>query len=268
MRLNVCIASRGRANALVAVIMCMWRLRSGQNDINFIVGVDRDDDASILAAGSLVVDRLPVRVSIGARPETLGAINNRLIADAQADAYVVTTDRAFLLAPGWDEQIRVDLAAHPGRVLWLSSPQDHDPTHPVLPASYIRAVGQWSPEIFPFWFDDTWNAEIEYLAYGNIIKIPVQFAGERGRTTNAREIPFWSDVFDALRHRRVKQASRLRHIKPDDLTQRINYLDELHRANKHGAERNEARFGDDSPPSHLYLAAKARAERLLKGATQ
>jgi hypothetical protein len=260
---SVCIASRGRPNALIAVIVGMWRLRSGKNDIRFVAGLDDDESASHQAVLSVASDGIPVVASVAPRPASLGAVNNRLISEQKADAYIVTTDRAFILTPSWDEQIRRDMDAHPGRVLWLSSPQDPDPTHPVLPHDYIRTVGQWSPEIFPFWFDDTWNAEIDYLAHGDIIKIPVHFAGERGKTTNARDIAFWCRVFDALRPRRVKLARELCNIGPKELTERIGYLDALAQARTRAAEANGERFGDDTPPTTRYLAAKAEAEKML-----
>lgn len=266
MKLSVCIASRWRPVDLAAVIVGMWRMRSGANDITFVVGIDDDCTATQHAASSVANIGAPVVSSVAPRPASLGAVNNRLIDSHKAAAYLVTTDRAFIITPGWDEQIRLQLLAHSGRVLWLSSPQDPDPTHPVLPHEYIRKVGQWSPEVFPFWFDDTWNAEIDFLAHGNMIKIPVNFAGERGKTTSARDIAFWCQVFDTLRPRRIKAARELCNIAPQKLTERLKVLDAMARARMQAAEANELRFGCDTPASTRYLAAKAEAQKILEAA--
>lgn len=264
MQFSVCIASRGRHYDLMSVIVGMWRLRSGAHDVRFFVGVDNDDARSVVLSHNLQVsDPLPITWSVADRQPTLGAVNNRLLSLSSPDAYIITTDRAHIITPHWDAQLADDLKAHPGRVLWLSCPSDPDPTHPVLPADYVKSVG-WSPEIFPFWFDDTWNAEIEFMAYGNIVKVPVWFFGERGKTTRARDFGFWFDVFAATRPQRVEKAKTLFRGEGGMVafSQRVGALCSQ-TVSPARIKELEARFADDSPPSAEYIAAKAKAEELL-----
>lgn len=267
MRINVVLASRGRPNALIAVIVSMWKLRSGVNDLFFVVGLDADDTRSINAVADLDLDGVPVLPSIGQR-STLGAIQNRCLTASDADAYVITTDRAFIITPGWDEQLRLDMAAHPGRVLWLTS-ADPDPTHPVIPACVMdRMGGKWSQEMFPFWWDDTWLAEIEFLTHGNIIKVPVHFAGERGKTTRLRDVAFWHSVFERTRPMRVRAALEAADIAEGTLIDRVAIIERMSAGIGERAEELEAQFGDTTPPAPEYLLAKQAAEELMRGLMQ
>jgi hypothetical protein len=267
-KINVIIASRGQHHRLSAVIVSMMQLQSGKNDIEYLVGLDNDDEDSIRAMWGLIDHGNPVRTNIAPRSASLGAINNRLLSMSNADVYLITTDRAFIVTPDWDEVVATVVGTNPNKPFWLYSQQDPDATHPIIPDTFLRAMGgKWSPELFPFWFDDTWLAEIDFFVSGNVTKIPVEYAGKRGTSKRCRDIAFWGDFFAKTRPVRILIAEKIAEKfkgKLLDMEQKMDVVRAMSEEFIARAPLNEERFGDTSPPTPEYLKAKKRAEKILK----
>lgn len=269
MNLAVCIPTRGRPLALIGVVMSLWRLRH-RNDLIFLIGTDEDDEDSRSAVAQLGKE-VPIGLVAGPR-SILGAVNNRLSGaakEAGADVVVDCTDRTFPITYQWDAAIRYTVDRFPHRVSWWSSPQSSATELPIIPKPFLQACEwEWSSEIYPFWFDDIALGEIDVMVHGReIIKAPAAYAGERGKTQRARDIAFWWGVYSKMRQERWRKAESIaaffgKQIQPRD------ELDNIWAARDAESIKNasqmESAFGDISDPDATYLAAKKRAEEIIR----
>ena len=276
MKIAVIIASRGRPAALIGVIMALWRLRSERHDIEFHLGVDRDDDDNVELVADALKGEFPrynVVFNMASRA-MLGAVQNRLLAQCKdADAVTVLTDRTFCLTPGWDDVIAQGVAKHPTRIMWWASHQDSDATMPIFSQQWLDAA-DWkiSSEMFPFWFDDTALLELDLLIHGTPgVKLPIYFGGQRGKTQRLRDLALWIEVHARLRSQRINQATAMRlkfgqAVPPDQAFEGMLtsfQVNDDHLRSK--VEEYEAQFGAVGEPDATYLAAKAKAEKLING---
>lgn len=269
MKIAVLTPSRGRPLALTAVLMGLWRLRSTKHEIIFIVGADKDDEKTIHAAEQLQVE-FPVYVMAGERGTLGHVMNNMMKAAHELNQDVVTdvTDRNFCITPGWDDCIAETTKLRPNRILWWSCPYDPDCTLPVLPHVWCEALEwKWSPEIFPFWWDDTWLMELDLMVFGGpSLKMQASYAGERGQTTRGRDFAFWFKVFAATREQRWKQAETIARKLDTKIQDRESLEKYFSVYDSSGLQRSpifEERFGDKRPPGIEYKRAKAAAEMIL-----
>ncbi len=269
MRLTVALLSRGHPDALTGVIMSLHRLASGTHQIRFLIGAD-DDDAPTQFAVDSITEPLNITLHLGPRPVTRGEVDNRLLAltRGHADCVTLMTDRTFPITPGWDDLIARGIIETPNRLLWWSCPIDNVCAIPIIPASYLDACAwQWSPEIFPFWFDDTWNQHIDLLIHGMPSKKSrAAYAGQRGKTTRGRDFAFWIDVFWRLLPLRVEQAREMSaklNIEWQTRSDVLAYCANWHKTLSSNIASLEATFGDARDPGPEYFEAKQRAERML-----
>lgn len=271
-RIAICIASRGRPAALAGVVMAAQRLQSAVNQIAFALALDDDDVKSIQMFETLAQSgEVNVHASIAPRDSSISAAQNRAVRLAMgAEIVTLLSDRAFVITPGWDVGLVDAAIRHTNRVLWWSCPHDPDTTMPIFPHTILDAVGwQPHPEIYPYWYIDTHWAEIDRMVFnGPSLRIRPMYAGARQQTTRGRDFAFWAGVFAALRPKRIEEAKRLNEAlgltwldpTPEMLS---DFYARDHHLAQH-AEDFEARFGDPNPPGPEYLAAKARAEAMLK----
>ncbi len=268
MKITVALLSRSHPDALTGVVMSLHRLSSGAHDIRYLIGVDDDDELTQLAVDAITEPKITLHV--GPRAPTRGELENRLLrlTRGHADAVTLMTDRTFPISPGWDELIAHGVTELPNRLLWWSCPTDNVCAIPIIPSIYLDACDwQWSPEIFPFWFDDTWNQHIDLMLHGMPSKKSrAYYAGQRGKTTRGRDFAFWIDVFWRLLPIRVEQAREMSaklgvewKARPDVL----QYCGNWYKALSSNIARLEADFGDARDPGPEYLEAKSRAERML-----
>lgn len=267
MKITVLTPSRARPLALIAVLMGLWRLRSTKHEIKFIVGADQDDEATITATRRLEME-LPVDVVTGERG-TLGHVMNRMMRMVtDADAVTDVTDRNFCITPGWDDCIAETTKLRPNRLLWWSCPYDPDCTLPVIPKVWCEALQwKWSPEIFPFWWDDTWLMELDLMIFGGpSLKMQASYAGERGQTTRGRDFAFWFKVFAETREQRWQQAEGIAEKLEVEVQPRESLQKYFSLYDTSGLQRSpifEERFGDKRAPGVEYQRAKAAAEMLI-----
>ncbi len=272
MKIAVGIATRGRPLALIGVVMSLWRLRSTGHEIVFHIGVDSDDAPSQDALGMLLEGEPNVVSSVSLdRSPYLGTVQNGLIAAAHnADVVTLLTDRTFPITPGWDHILAKSAEIYPNRAMWWSCPSDPGCVMPIIPRAYIDAIGgAWSPEIFAFWHDDTWQEEIDTLVHqSHPLKAPAFYEGLRGQTTRGREFAFWGKVFSVTRRARIKQAQVIAgelgvpwRAPTAEMLDHFAERDAFHQAK---AEEFEERFGDKREPGEDYMKAKANAMEIIE----
>lgn len=273
MKITVCIASRERPAALIGVVMALHRMRSTRHEIDFVLGVD-EDDQRILDHTEVFEGECKPLLSLAPAPPVRGMIENRMIragrdlAPEGVDAITLMSDRTFNITPGWDEWLAQAVAALPNRVSWWQCPDDIGCIIPIIPRAYLTAAEwKWSPEIFPFWWDDTWHQEIDLMIHGpKSKKARCTYSGARGTTANGREFAFWADVFRQTRNRRREIAKAIAERigvpfvdRPDVDAYFASYDQQMIER----APGFEERFGDKREPPERYLVAKQNAHNLL-----
>lgn len=276
MRIAVAIISRGRPLKLIGVVEGMAALASGKHEIIYGVRCDEDDPQTMEAAEALSTGH-PILIQSGPRPATLGEAHNGLMAGMQGEAgpfgvFVSWIDRTFVVTPGWDEEIAREAAADSIRLMWWKSEQDPHPTHPVVPAGWYDACGGrvWA-EFFPFWFANTWLAEVWELARGAelVFLNTVQYAGRRGRTQRLRDLMFWSEFYQAMRPMRVEEAARIRAVlgwpEPPNTAARVAEWEGQWKQFRWRMPEIERQFESGWEPDAQYLETRARAEAMMGG---
>lgn len=271
MKITVCIATRNRAAAAIGVVMALHRMKTGDHEVQFILGLDNDDQSKELIVEALS-GTAPITLSVADSPITRGWIENRMLKlafDMGCDAATLMTDRTFNITPEWDQCITPAINALPNRVLWWSCPEDAGCVIPIIPRSYLQAINcQWDECVHPFWWSDTYQQEIDLMLHGMpSLKVPAYYSGSRGYTQNGRDFEFWLRVFIAMRPRRRAQAKKIGFIldiKRPDQAQVEDYFMRYDASLLSRCPQFEERFGDRRPPGPNYLTAKAKAETLLK----
>lgn len=268
MKLAITIITRGRPLGLTGVVMSLWRLRTGKHDLEFFIGCDEDDPETVVAA-EILKEEVPVQICIGPRPTARGEAENRTLQFVRdVDAVTMLTDRTFCITPGWDEAIARAVTEQPRRPLWWSCPEDKVCVMPIVPRAWLEVCDhKWSPEIFPFWFDDTWNQHIDLMINGMpSLKVHVSYSGVRAETTRARDFAFWIDVFHMTFPARLEQARKMAALLGQEFVSRPDvstYFEKHNQILSAKSSDMEKAFGDSALPGPEYLAAKARAEKYL-----
>lgn len=271
MKITAAIVTRGRPAALIGVVMALWRLRSGAHELEFALGFDDDDSTSFQPACLLNADKVPIVSVIRPRGLTRGHVVNGLVARCtDADVVTTLTDWTFPITPGWDDVIAQGAQLYPNRLTWWSCPHIPSCVVPAIPAAWLEAAG-WriSPEIFPFWWDDTWLEEVDAIMSGGpCLKLPASFAGTHGKTTRGRDFAFWGRIFAGTRWIRVVQARRMAVALGLPVPQLSPGLRASFEANdqfqQDKADEFERIFGDGSEPTEAYLRVKSAALRLIE----
>lgn len=278
MKIAVCIPTRKRPRLLIAAITALEQLASGENEIIFSVRVDDDDVAGRMALDTLQQE-LPVTVVVDKAPPTVGQKLNEAVAAVQADAYFLSTDDIFPMTAGWDRGIATVIEEHRLHAFCFNHLQEPgNTTYPVLSAKWMDTLGQAVPELFPFWFTDTWLAEVYHMAFGTGMPIvqDLMLSGQRGRTTGLRDLRFWFDYFEATYPLRRDQARRLAKALHADVTleqvteaQRQHherYLSQLERIPLYEKAFGEPMF--EAMPDGAYAGLKQQAQAWMENQFQ
>lgn len=279
MKIVVALASRGRPAALAGVVMAAHRLSSGKHDLRFVLGLDDDDpDVAGIEKHLATEPDLKLYIAAGEAPTVRGQVENRMLRtaeglditeDGEVGAVTLMTDRTFPIQPGWDAIMASAAFKASNRVLWWSCQEDNGCVIPIIPRTLAKALDwQWDNEVHPYWFSDTAQQEIDLMIHGMpSLKAKCVYAGSRGRTRNAREFALWFDVFTATRRDRreiantVAQRLGLKCPLRPDVEAYFQTYDKVMRERIPVFEQN---FADLNEPDANYLAAKERAELLLK----
>ena len=276
MKIAVCLLTRENPAGLATAIMAADQLSSGLHDVRYFVRVERDDYVAHDAFRVIPKDILcRLQVLDADRPITLGHAWNevwRYGLGADPDALVGFCDDVFPTFNVWDmgvaemiEQRGVDVFA------WRELANPSNITYPVFSKKWyqaaIKSEGRIYTEYFPFWFTDTWCAQVYQFALGQPMNIvaDMTLGGRRATTMNMRDVKFWFDFWMATQKLRIEEGLRMRAAMgwPDaDIRPMAEELLRLDlRMNPETVEKS--RRVDFGPPSDRYLTAKATAEQWL-----
>jgi len=272
MRIAVLILSRGRPAGLVAAIETLHALAADAAEVTYYIRSDEDDPATRNALSTCFSDgRLDIRQVVRPRPVALGAAWNETIAVMDDwDALFQMTDDAVPVSMGWDRAI-AELIGE-GGLPGFSWTEVNDPDHrtfPVVARPWAEALGRVTPEWFPFWFIDTWLAEVHHLAFGEPMPVvrSLLLGGKRGKTGRMRELGFWFDFFAATRVLRVEEAKLVAAEFGRDFPDPAPALEMMAAGDAAQKERvplYEKAFGaEEGEASPRYDIAKTRALRWL-----
>lgn len=269
MKITVGLPSRNRPAGLLSVLTAFDALATGMHEITYCVIVDDDDYVTLEQLEHWQKSgMLPngVRTLSGPRVKTVNARFNDAVSQYPADVYMQACDDSFPLAFGWDKLM------HGAREIpaysWQECNDPSNPTYLVISERWRKAVGRFYPEYFPFWFADTWIAEVFALAFGKGIAVvnQLQMGGKRGQTQGMRELGFWFEFFAATRVERIAEAVAVAKehgfsVNPEqDRTEILAKMREGDAYQMSMVPRYEAGFNANlGEPSEVYKAAKFKA---------
>lgn len=212
MKITIGIPSRNRPAGLLSVLASMDGISSGQNQITYAVILDDDDYATLeqfehWEKSGMVPDG--VQKLVGDRGRGIHARFNEAMRLFPADIYSQACDDAWPLAFKWDALLAAAIKIP--AFSWQECNDPQNATYPVLSHRWLEAVGRFYPEHFPFWFADTWIAEVYSLAFAKPIGVVNQLpmAGRRGQTQGMRDLAFWFEFFAATRTERIEEAGKI-----------------------------------------------------------
>jgi hypothetical protein len=209
MKIAYLLATRGNPLMAGATIELARLNASGKHEIEFLIGADRDDKATIKYFWNHYPD---ITVSVADRSPTLGSVWNRLAACSTADAFCPLGDHVFIVSPNWDEAIsKFCPQGSVSIVAFTDSATPQTATYPVISRGWYELAGLYT-DYFPFWFDDTWIEETWQFMTGQRIYISnqLQLLNKHTKTRRMRDLRFWWSFFAALRPERMAIAARIR----------------------------------------------------------
>jgi hypothetical protein len=275
LKITVPIPSRNRPAGLFAVITSLDALATGSHEIHYPLILDEDDEITLAQLSSwqdawMLPDN--VHPLIGKRDKVLNARMNDAANLYPADVYCFAPDDGFPLTQHWDN---VFLAAHEQNMpawAWIEMNDPGNCTFVCLSEKWRNALGRSFPDYFPYWFADTWTAEVHLLAFGKRIPFvhQLRMGGKRGKTQGMRDLAFWFNFFAHTRNERIVEAQKLASAYgiAFDISERARFIQELEKEDaKHLGDvpECEARLGANlTPPTKIYLDAKARAEAMME----
>lgn len=261
MKLACVMATRGRPKQAAAAIEIARALSSGRHDLDFVVCCDEDDTET--------QDRLSeYKQSIAPSPLYLGEVWNRGCAEIEADIYCPLPDDSFIACPDWDELIVRQLGVSRIKVMgWNDRANPGLMTLPIVGRDWYKATGLY-PGIFPYWFYDTWVAEVYSFVTGTMPYLPPELVltAKKGKTQRMRDLSFWWNVYSRTRVTRLKEAATLRVLfnnpLPDDAVNRmVQVWENRDSILKARLPQMQASMADTNQmPSEAYLQAKIAAE--------
>lgn len=248
-------------------------LSTGNHKVTYAVIVDDDDYVTLEQlehwekSGFLPSN---VRKFVGARTKTVNARVNEAVKECPGDIYSQIVDDCFPLTQHWDAIFHAakDLPAF----CWQERNDPENATFLIISEKWRQATGRFYPEYFPFWFADTWLAEVYRLAFGEPIAVIQQLCmgGKRGVTQGMRDVAFWFKFFACTRNERIVEAFLLSSAygKPQDIWKaRAADIEVMEKADAYQLTQvpryeavMKANLGEPTP---LYLKCRERAERLM-----
>lgn len=275
MKIAVLIPSRNRPRMLSAAITVLHEMESGENEVQYRIGCDFDEPN--LQEYIDIAKSFNALTSFCSHP-TIGKIWNFLtVIDPlfEADIYSCMIDDAFPITPHWDKEM-VRLASQYEAFSWYEVSAPHNCGYPTCTKAWLDKVGYIVPEHFPYWFMDSWFAEMVQFVTGQGVPVSTQMAlySKQEATQGFRDLDFWWGFFNATRNVRLEEAYKIVCIKENE----IHYHDFLLARKPFiyaGRERDiefrgerikqlEADRGVKSEPSERYLLTRKRAEEYLE----
>jgi hypothetical protein len=258
---------------MLSVLTSLNALATGNHEITYAVLVDEDDPDTVYDLKNWCdLGRLPGVVPMVDSGKLINARFNDACRAHPADWYVQMCDDSFPLTQNWD-----DLVHGASRVLPAFGIQDiNDPdniTYPTVGSKWFETLGRFYPEYFPFWFADTWIAEVFGLAFAKPFPIvnQLQIGGKRGQTHGMRELEFWFRFFAVTRGERIEEAKAIASawgFTVDPLKDRIEQLAQMEANDLYQIKRvplYEKVYGANAgEESAVYKAAEAKAKKWIE----
>lgn len=270
MKIACILATRGRPERAAAAIEIANALSSVNHELRFIVCCDSDDTETILRFGD-------IELSVAPSPMSVAEVWNRGAALCpEADVICPMVDDSFIAAPDWDEIIvsTFERLPPPLRVMaWNDTANRGLATLPIIGRQWYDAAGLYVGW-FPYWFYDTWLAEVYSFVAGFKPLIPesLLLTAKKGKTQRMRDLGFWWRFYSATRSDRLLEASRLRETfnLPDNKANREAMVRDWQERDEGMLSRIDGMEalmtdGNSQMPSDKYLAVKAKAEAHLAG---
>lgn len=258
------MASRGNPDGLLAIISSLIGLSSGKHEIVIKVGIDDDDAESLSYTPTIKLVYPSVQFITLQRKTALGSIVNELALNENADVYVPLTDRMVVLTPYWDDIVANASMHFYNCILWWTC--EHGTIMPIITRKWYEASGQVFTEYFPFWFDDTWLAEVNGFVNGNAgYAIPAGLWRKPGGVTKrCHDMKFWMDYFISKRPERINIAKKIAaalKLPPfyDSVSGLIEQMQIRDKFWSQDWQRMEKEFGDPSPRDETYYSAARMA---------
>lgn len=258
MRISVLIPSRGRPPGLHAAVTSLHGKASGEHEVRYVIGCDAGDDDTIDLALGLWNEGLPAVPHIAARLPSLGALVNRLAAKCPADVYCSLADDVEILTEGWDRIIAAEWNADPAGVWWWCTTGEAD--YAIVSETWRAAAGRIFTDIFPYWHDDGWLAQVQRYVTGRMGQRIDIWLEDRARSTHRlHDLREWQDFFwsPEMRAERRAEARRIAETLGLPPVENLDALD-LGRATDFDCEAVEKAQGPRTPPTPEYLIALAR----------
>jgi len=271
MKITIGLPSRNRPAGLLSTLTAFNSLATGMNEITYAVILDEDDYVTLEQVAHWEKSgMLPqgVRLFVAPRDKTVNARFNDAMKMCPAEVYSQACDDAFPLAFHWDKLLAGAAGVLPA-FNWQECNDPTNATYPVLTDKWLQAVGRFYPEYFPFWFADTWIAEVFNLAFAKPAPIINQLpmGGKRGETQGMRELAFWFEFFAATRIERIAEAERVGKaygFSFEAEKDRASQLAQMRAGDDYQRSRvsvyEQAFKANLGAPSPVYKAAKFKAE--------
>ena len=277
MKLNLCIAARGKPEELQYVVAECDRHVADSDNTVISVALDADDDS--LNQRIAPQTRCELLWNVAPREDSLGEKYSRCASLAAADLYVLGADDNAFITEGWDDRIRKRAALFPDSLglVYFGRLDGTLPVNMALPHALVGIQGFLFPPYWPTWWHDTWTDEIAHMTGRHLwAEIQVEEIGGRGQTRGLRDVVFWANLFEATRPEREMIAHRLNQQYNAKYPWRLAQLEQalpLMRAffsNRTARLRDpatagqfEKRMSHDAPADERYLRIKAKAEQKL-----
>ena len=264
---------------LLNVIQTSWRLRSGQNRIEYITCHEPDEPDMLEAErffGNYCDDGCVLHVTTEdiETCSTIGGKWNAILRTdvaKECDAITFLGDKTIPVTRQWDTYIREAWDEDQKKLFWCVYPNEILKCIacclPVIPKSIIHACGDEPlvPDLFPFWYVDGHLEELTFFLHGYPHFLPIETAGHRGTTYQGRDFAFWHRVYFTQVEERIAQAERIRerlgipkHKDYDEAVRHARYMSSLQISSTYNGSCVE----DPNPPTELYLRKYALARKL------
>ncbi len=271
MKISVCIPTRNRPRLISACLTALDEFSSGQNEVVYVVGIDSDDQASLPLLQSLQ-SRINLRIVIFSDNVISGGLRwNALCAYEKADAYSAQIDDAFPISPFWDATIG-SIAKNQEAFSWHVPGYVNDALFPIATQAWIDKAGFFLAPHFPYWFCDTWFAEVVRYVRNEQVFMSQSLAlySKEDETIGFRDLDFWWGFFNATRVLRLADAMRISGFtgsQADFAESRNEWIGyDLKRDLYHRGPviaELECRRAVRGEPSAKYVACYERAQKLL-----
>ena len=207
----LCIPTRGKPDSL-GRFTARSLDQSSEPTTRFVIAIDEDDEYKDEAIASLPKSE-KIIISVRPREDSVGGKYNRCVRECGASIYLMGTDDIAIGTPGWD-RILLETATlftdGIGAIHFGVEPHgEYQPSIIAWTKGLIDVVGQFCPELFPFWWHNSWDYEIAEMA-GRIV--PVDIVTEYPEVfdkSQRRDIQHWAEVFDRTRPEREAAADRV-----------------------------------------------------------